>query len=1003
MKDLQTQSSTISTQLDKDATDKADEFAYAFKSEKGLSKKVVEMISKFKDEPDWMLQNRLKALDIFLSKPMPTWGADLSKIDFDNIHYYVKPMEQKSEKTWEEVPPEIKKTYERLGIPQAEQQMLAGVGAQYDCVTGDTVVFANPKARPIKDLNVGDYVYALNEETKKFERQKVNAVVYKGERQVYKVTAAGRSIKVTENHPLYVIIEAKEEGIQEDRFQTKWRYLKDLKVGDSVAVSNAIPDYDPSDQLPEVAIPLDIKSHTSSELGFAPITEIETLGIEGVYDISVQGHHNFIAEGIVVHNSEMIYHSLKEDMAKQGVIFCDVETATKEHPDLVKQYFGRIIPAHDNKFAALNTAVWSGGSFIYVPKGVHVEIPLQAYFRINLENMGQFERTLIIADEGSYIHYIEGCLPAGEQISLGDKWVNIESVKPSDYVVTEKGKKSRVKAVMTRPYKGDMIKIKPLSGYNTFRLTPEHPVLGVSRDKVLVKRKARNGWLTEVDTEKLIASTPSYIPAGKLKVGDFIVFPKISAQKNKASFTTDQLRFLGYYLAEGYTFFHKTLKQPVVTLTFNEKETEYVEEVCSLIQKLTNKKAMITRQPKRHAVTVVVYSKSLMDFCVTHAGQGSKSKQLSEEIMGLPSSYIVPLLETYFNGDGNVSKKKGKKGIPHRVSTSSEQLARQLQELYARLDIYASIQIRKGGPDVIQGRPIHRSDQYILSYTSDKGWSEVRECEEYFLVPVKGITHEHYDGFVFNLEVKDVNSYLVRGFAVHNCSAPTYSSQSLHSAVVEIVVKKGARVRYTTIQNWATNIYNLVTKRMVVDEEGVGEWIDGNIGSCVTMKYPSVYLRGKGARGDILSLAVAGAGQQLDTGGKAIHLAPHTSSSIISKSISKDGGRSSYRGMVKVYPGMKGSKVNVRCDALILDAKSRSDTYPTMDIQEQDVEVGHEASVSKIGEDQLFYLQTRGLDKTASEGMIVNGFIEPIIKELPMEYAMELNNLIQMEMENSVG
>lgn len=462
----------VMKESDKELLNIPDKVSYAFKSKKGLSRDIVEMISRLKAEPQWMRERRLKALEIFLSKPMPTWGADLSKINFDDIYYYVRPTEKKA-KTWDEVPEEIKKTYDRLGIPQAEQEMLSGVGGQYD--------------------------------------------------------------------------------------------------------------------------------------------------------------------------SEMIYHSLKRELSNMGVIFSDVETALKTCPDLVKQYFGRVVPAHDNKFAALNTAVWSGGSFIYVPPGMHVEIPLQAYFRINTESMGQFERTLIIADEGSFVHYVEGC------------------------------------------------------------------------------------------------------------------------------------------------------------------------------------------------------------------------------------------------------------------------------------------------------------------------------------------------------------------------SAPIYNTSSLHAAVVEIIVKRGARVRYTTIQNWATNIYNLVTKRMVVDEEGVGEWIDGNIGSYVTMKYPSVFLRGKGARGEILSLAVAGKGQHLDSGGKAIHLAPRTSSSIVSKSISKDGGRTSYRGLVQVFPGMSGAKVNVRCDALILDSKSQSDTYPTMDIREKDVEVGHEATVSRIGEESLFYLQSRGLDKVAAESMIVNGFIEPIAKELPMEYAMELNRLIEMQMEGGVG
>jgi len=445
---------------------------YVFKARKGLGEDIVKEISAIKDEPEWMLKFRLRAYEIFKSKKQPTWGADLSRINYDNIYYYLKPTEKKVA-SWEELPKEIKDTYDAIGIPEAEKKYLGGVGAQYD--------------------------------------------------------------------------------------------------------------------------------------------------------------------------SEVIYHSIKKEWEKKGVIFLDTDSALKKYPELFKEHFARAIPAADNKLAALNSAVWSGGSFIYVPKNVKVTVPLQAYFRINAANMGQFERTLIIVDEGAEVNYVEGC------------------------------------------------------------------------------------------------------------------------------------------------------------------------------------------------------------------------------------------------------------------------------------------------------------------------------------------------------------------------TAPVYTSDSLHAAVVEIFVKKGARCRYTTIQNWSKNVYNLVTKRAFVEEDAFMEWIDGNLGSQISMKYPSVFLRGRGARGDILSIAFAGKGQHQDVGGKAIHLAPDTSSQIISKSISKDGGRSSYRGLLKVIKGAKGVKANVRCDALILDNKSRSDTYPTMQIDEEQVQVSHEASVSKIGEEQLFYAMSRGMSENDATSMIVNGFIEPIVKELPLEYALELNRLIQLEMVGSVG
>jgi len=451
----------------------ADSDAAGAIARRGLSEDVVREISALKNEPEWMLQTRLKALRLFDKKPVPTWGADVSDIDFDNIKYFVRSTEKQAA-SWDDLPDDIKSTYDKLGIPEAEKQRLvAGVAAQYE--------------------------------------------------------------------------------------------------------------------------------------------------------------------------SEVVYHKIREDLEEQGVIFLDTDTGLREHPELFQEYFATVIPAGDNKFSALNTSVWSGGSFIYVPKGVHVEIPLQAYFRINTENMGQFERTLIIVDEGAYVHYVEGC------------------------------------------------------------------------------------------------------------------------------------------------------------------------------------------------------------------------------------------------------------------------------------------------------------------------------------------------------------------------TAPIYSSDSLHSAVVEIIVKKNARCRYTTIQNWSNNVYNLVTKRATAAEGATMEWIDGNIGSKVTMKYPAVWLMGEHAKGETLSVAFAGEGQHQDAGAKMIHMAPHTSSTIVSKSVARGGGRTSYRGLVQVMPRATHSASTVKCDALLIDTISRSDTYPYVDVRNDDVSMGHEATVSKVSEDQLFYLMSRGLNEDEAMATIVRGFVEPIARELPMEYALELNRLIELQMEGAVG
>ena len=451
----------------------ADKDVAGANARRGINEDVVRDISAKKNEPDWMLQTRLKALRMFEKKPMPSWGSDLGGIDFDNIKYFVRSTEKQAT-SWEDLPDDIKNTYDRLGIPEAEKQRLvAGVAAQYE--------------------------------------------------------------------------------------------------------------------------------------------------------------------------SEVVYHKIREDLEEKGVIFKDTDTGLREHEDVFREFFGSVIPSGDNKFSALNTAAWSGGSFIYVPKGVQVEIPLQAYFRINTENMGQFERTLIIVDEGAYVHYVEGC------------------------------------------------------------------------------------------------------------------------------------------------------------------------------------------------------------------------------------------------------------------------------------------------------------------------------------------------------------------------TAPIYSSDSLHSAVVEIIVRKGGRCRYTTIQNWSNNVYNLVTKRAVAQAGATMEWVDGNLGSKVTMKYPAVWLVGEHAKGETLSIAFAGEGQHQDAGAKMVHAAPNTSSSIVSKSVARGGGRTSYRGLIQINEDAHGSRSTVKCDALLVDDISRSDTYPYVDVRTDDASMGHEATVSKISADQLFYLMSRGMTEDEAMAMIVRGFIEPIARELPMEYALELNRLIELQMEGAVG
>ncbi|HID40611.1 MAG TPA: hypothetical protein EYP33_00445, partial [Pyrodictium sp.] len=421
----------------------------------------------------------------------------------------------------------------------------------------------------------------------------------------------------------------------------------------------------------------------------------------------------------------------------------------------------------------------------------------------------------------------------------------------------------------------------------------------------------------------------------------------------------DILRLLGYYLAEGSAFIHKSLGIPVVEFSFGTDEEELAEEVARLVEEISGKRPSIIRDARRNALTVVSYSKEIYELCSKECPGQSHDRFLSRRIMKLPPEKQRILVEAYLKGDGSVYR-RGR--VLVRATTTSKLLAFQLQEILARLGIFASIMVRKGGEDKIGGRRITRKDQYIIAFSPNKRWSEVRLVNGFFYVPIRRVRRIKYKGRVYNLEVVGPHdSYLVKGFTVHNCTAPIYSTHSLHSAVVEIVAKKGAYVRYTTLQNWSSNVYNLVTKRAHAYEYATVEWVDANIGSKVTMKYPSVYLLGKGAKADILSVAFAGRGQHQDTGAKAVHLASDTTSRITSKSVCKDGGRTSYRGLLHVAKGAKNVKSSVRCDALILDDLSRTDTYPYNEIYEDDATITHEATVGKISEDQIFYLMSRGL------------------------------------------
>lgn len=813
---------------------------YVFKAKKGLNREIVKEISWMKNEPDWMLQYRLRALDLFYKKPMPQWGGNLNDINFDEIFYFLRATD-KSERSWDDVPDQIKKTFDRLGIPEAERKFLSGVGAQYE--------------------------------------------------------------------------------------------------------------------------------------------------------------------------SEVVYHSIKESLTKQGVIFLGMDQALAEYPDIVKKYFGTIIPSTDNKFAALNSAVWSGGSFIYVPPGVRVDMPLQAYFRINAQSMGQFERTLIIADEGSYVHYVEGCFLAGANVRTRDEEKKVEDIRQGDMVFTHRGRYRRVYHAMQRPYQGHIYHIRYWGDSGRqLHVTSEHPVLAVRRERANERNRQFNPeWLTAADLKPGDYLTIP-VPHSEHRVEDIHTTPISLGRGRHApvekqvqlSLEPDLFRLLGYYFSEGHVD-----NEHYVSFSFNAAETQYLNDVKALTQRYFGK-SPIENKPRQNGQTLVLASTQVARVFAHEFGSTVYEKRIPDWVQNASLECLAELVKGMWCGDGSYDAKKNM----FRYNTISRNLAYSFRDALLRLGIAASVNLqmreepRQDIFAVVVSSPWNARFGEIVGQPAPNGrqsGSPFYLDEHYLYVPIRAIEMEMVDTTVYNFSVEEDESYIGEGVVSHNCTAPTYSEDSLHSAVVEIAVLKGARVRYTTIQNWSSNVYNLVTKRAMAYEDATMEWVDCNLGSKLTMKYPSVYMMGKGAHGEVLSVAFAGKGQHQDAGAKMVHAAPHTSSLVTSKSISKDGGRTSYRGLLKVYPGCEGVKSNVRCDALLLDDESRSDTYPSIEVDEDKVEIGHEASVSKIGEEQLFYLMSRGLTEAEAATMIVSGFIEPIVKELPMEFAVEMNRLISLQMEGSVG
>jgi Fe-S cluster assembly protein SufB len=827
---------------------------HSLSSGKGLNEEVIRMISKDKKEPEWMLKKRLDAYKLFKKTPVPKWGIDLSDVDFDEIVYYAKP-DAKQTKKWEEVPEDVKKTFEMLGIPETERKALAGVGAQYD--------------------------------------------------------------------------------------------------------------------------------------------------------------------------SSVVYHNLKDIWEKQGVIFEDMDVAVQKYPELVKEYFmTKCIPIGDHKLIMLHAAVWSGGSFIYVPKGVKIKMPLQAYFRMNAKRGGQFEHTLIIAEEGSELSYIEGCFTKGNIVTANPDYKKIEEVKQGDKVLTHEGVFKANRGLQVRPYSGEIYGID-IYGDSTQKIeaTAEHPFLYVDRHK---KR----------DRNKIFK--PRWNMPKFFKKGDYLVVPinKIVKKKSYHEFEIDRgngrgewvkkkikvpltkefYRLVGYYLAEG-----SVSSNSYLNFSFGIHEKEYVEDVKKCLKKVFSvHKIHEFIHKKNNGISLVVCSVDLARI-FKQLGNKNYTKALPSWMIYETKDNQKEIIKGWFRGDGNYYNKRTKTSgflkESFRINTTSEKLTRQGRDILLRLGCIAFINKRDRSRE---GRKV----MYTLGVTGDylKKFGEIvgKKIHEkvngknrasmfgldskFAYLPIKKIIKREVKNLpVYNFSVDNHETYTVGGVVVHNCSAPQYNTNSLHAGGVEIFVKQGARVRYSSVENWSKSTYNLNTKRAVVEKDGIMEWVGGNAGSKGTMLYPCSILKGEGARADHLGIAYAGEGQNQDTGAKIFHLAKNTSSTIKMKSISKGGGVCTYRGLVKVMKGATNSRVGAVCDALIIDEESKSNTIPVMEINEKKVEIAHEASVGKLSAEKLFYLMSRGLNEDEAIRLIVSGFIEPIMKELPMEYSVELNRLIQLDMTGSVG
>jgi Fe-S cluster assembly protein SufB len=739
------------------------------------------------------------------------------------------------------------------------------------------------------------------------------------------------------------------------------------------------------------------------------LDEVDPKLLETYDKLGIPLHERARLAGVAVDavfDSVSVATTFKDKLAAAGVIFCSFSEAVQRYPELVQKYLGTVVPYRDNFFAALNSAVFTDGSFVYVPKGVRCPMELSTYFRINAAKTGQFERTLIIADEGAYVSYLEGCLPADEEVLCGDELRTIRDIALDDIVLNDRGEETRVGKIMRRGYRGDLIEITPRSAGNRFKLTPEHPVLAIRRSCVSSSPQPEGRW-ADLNAKRLAAAEPEFVPAGELKAGDLLVYPINRVERDDPRLGDNFLRLLGYYIAEGRATIVDGYK--AVELSFCGHEIEIINDAAALLERMTGERPLRTQDPKRHDVRLVAYSDELWDRLVEHGGKTAGGKRFSKAVMDLPPARQKLAIDTYYLGGG---RGVGASTIV-RAATVSRQLAFQLQELLARQGIFAFLNTRQAFDERMKdGRTIRRSKRYMLVHAKNTRSRHAIRRDGYFLLPIRKIIRQPYLGYVYNFETRsEPHSYLVKGFAVHNCTAPMRDENQLHAAVVELVALDNAQIKYSTVQNWYPGdengrggIYNFVTKRG--DCRGANSkisWTQVETGSAITWKYPSCILRGDNSVGEFYSVAVANNYQQADTGTKMIHIGRNTRSTIVSKGISAGHGQNSYRGLVKVMPTAHGARNYTQCDSLLLGSSCGAHTFPYIESRNRSARVEHEATTSKISEEQLFYCRQRGLSAEDAVNMLVNGFCREVFKELPMEFAVEAQNLLSVSLEGAIG